>query len=58
MRAPILHQQESRRSKAKQGAPSRPEFGMDNVPLWWRAAAKQQAPFPLDEAQRRAIGLA
>jgi hypothetical protein len=58
LRAPILHQQESRRSKAKQGVPSRPEFGMDNVPQWWRAAAKQQAPFPLDEAQRRAIGLA
>jgi hypothetical protein len=57
-RAPILHQQESRRSKAKQGAPSRPEFGMDDVPLWWRKAAMRQNPFPLDEVHRRAIGLA
>lgn len=56
-RAPILHQQESRRSKAKQSGPVRPEFGMDNIPLWWRDAAERQAPFPLDEQQRRDLGL-
>jgi hypothetical protein len=55
VQAAILHQQESRRSKAKQGVPSRPEFGMDDVPLWWRAAATRQAPFPLDEGQRSAL---
>jgi len=57
-RAPIVQQQESRRSKAKQGAPERPEFGMDDVPLWWREAAKREAPFPLDAGQRRALGIA
>ena len=57
-RPPILQQQESRRSKPKQGAPDRPEFGMDDVPLWWREAAKRESPFPLDAAQRTALGLA
>jgi hypothetical protein len=56
--APILQQQESRRSKGKQGAPTRPEFGMDDVPLWWRKAAARDAPFTLDAAQRGALGLA
>jgi len=57
-RAPILQQQESRRSKAVQGLPGRPEFGMDDVPLWWREAAAREAPFPLNATQRRALGLA
>jgi len=57
-RPPILQQQESRRSKARQGAPERPEFGMDDIPLWWREAAKREAPFPLDAAHRRALGIA
>lgn len=56
--APILQRQESRRSKAAQGAPARPEFGMDDVPLWWRKAAAREAPFPLDAAQLGALGLA
>lgn len=57
-RAPIVQKQESRRSKARQGDPATREFGMDDVPLWWREAAKQQAPFPLDAGQRRELGLA
>lgn len=57
-RAPILQRQESRRSKARQGAPGRPEFGMDEVPLWWRQATARDAPFPLDAAQLRALGIA
>lgn len=56
--APILQRQESRRSKAAQGNPKNPEFGMDEVPAWWRVAAARNAPFPLDATQRRALGLA
>jgi len=56
-RTPIVQQQESRRSKAMQGVPEQPEFGMDDVPLWWRKAAAREAPFPLDAAQRRSLGL-
>lgn len=55
--APILQRQESRRSKAIQGAPSRPEFGMDEVPLWWRKAAARNAPFALDTHQLGALGI-
>ncbi len=57
-RPPIVQLQESRRSKAAQGAPERREFGMDDIPLWWRQAAQRQAPFPLNAAQRSALGLA
>jgi hypothetical protein len=56
MRMP--QRQESRRSKARQGTPQHPEFGMDEVPIWWRRAAARNAPFPLDATQLTALGLA
>ncbi len=57
-RPPVIHLQESRRSKSRQGLTALPEFGMDDLPAWWRAAAMRQAPFPLDESQRRDLGIA
>lgn len=57
-RAYIFHKQESRSSKAKQAATRKSEFGMDHIPTWWRdAVVKGYAPFPLDEEQRRELGL-
>jgi hypothetical protein len=56
--AAIIHKQESRRSKRKQARPIKPEFGSERVPYWWRRAAAQQAPFPLEPHHRRELGLA
>ena len=56
-KAPILQRQESRRSKALQGGAARLTFGSDDLPQWWRQAAAREAPFPLETAQRRELGL-
>lgn len=56
-RRPILQLQESRRSKPTLARSPVPEFGNDRVPQWWRDAAARDAPFALDAARRRELGL-
>lgn len=55
--ASILHLQESRHSKETLPAARRSEFCNDDLPRWWRDAARRDAPFRIRRKRLGDLGL-